>query len=61
MTPFHALIIIMFLLENNMWEIGCYKVVSEQTSPSTMWFEDEPSGSWWACNASAWWASNARG
>ena len=29
---------------------GCYKMVSEQTSPSTVWFGDEPSGSWWACN-----------
>lgn len=27
------------------------QLVSEQTSHSTMWFEDEPSESWWVCNA----------
>jgi len=26
------------------------QMVSEQTSPSTTWFKDEPNGSWWACN-----------
>ena len=25
-------------------------MVSEPTSPSTVWFEDEPDGSWWACD-----------
>ncbi|MCH93867.1 hypothetical protein A2U01_0014820, partial [Trifolium medium] len=25
--------------------------LSEQTSSSTMWFEDESGGSWWACDA----------
>jgi hypothetical protein len=25
-------------------------MVSEQTSPSTVWFGDEPDESWWACN-----------
>ncbi|KEH29429.1 hypothetical protein MTR_4g036630 [Medicago truncatula] len=37
------------------------QVISENISPSTTWFWDEPSGHWWACNASAWWACNARG
>ncbi|PKA52133.1 hypothetical protein AXF42_Ash014070 [Apostasia shenzhenica] len=26
-------------------------MVSEPTSRSTMWFENEPGGSWWACDA----------
>jgi len=30
------------------------QMVSEQTSPSTVWFVDEPSGSWWACNTHGW-------
>ena len=29
---------------------GMLHLVSEQTSPSTVWFGDEPGGSWWACN-----------
>jgi len=37
------------------------QVVSEQTSPSTTWFKDEPSRSWWACNVFTWWACNVRG
>jgi len=28
---------------------------------STMWFGNKPSGSSWACNASAWWSCNVRG
>jgi len=30
------------------------QMVSEQTSPSTVWFGDEPSGSWRACNTHGW-------
>jgi len=30
-------------------------LVSEQTSPSSVWFRDEPSERWWACNAQGWW------
>ena len=29
---------------------GCYKWYQSQTSPNTVWFEDEPGGSWWACD-----------
>jgi len=33
---------------------GIFQVVSKQTCPSMMWFEDKPSGSWWACNVRDW-------
>jgi len=36
-------------------DVGMLQVVSEQTSPSTVWFGDEPSGSWWACNTQGRW------
>jgi len=29
-------------------------LVLEQTSPSTVWFRDEPNESWWACNTQGW-------
>ena len=31
-------------------QVGMLQMVSEPTSPSTVWFGDEPSGSWWACD-----------
>ena len=31
-----------------------YQMVSEKTSPSTVWFGDEPNGSWWACITKGW-------
>ena len=40
----------MGLVGNPVSSLGCYKMVSEQTSPSTVWFGDEPGGSWWTCN-----------
>jgi len=33
----------------------------KHTSQGMMWFRDEPSRSWWACNTSAWWVCNVRG
>jgi len=33
---------------------GILPVVSKQVSSNTMWFGDEPSGSWWACNTRGW-------
>ncbi|WVY91879.1 hypothetical protein V8G54_037393 [Vigna mungo] len=30
--------------------LGHYKWYQSLASPSTVWFEDEPSGSWWACD-----------
>ena len=40
----------MGLVGNPESSLGCYKMVSEQTSPSTVWFGDELGGSWWAYN-----------
>src|ERR1044072_3313179 len=31
-------------------QVGMLQMVSERTSPSTVWFGDEPSGRWWACD-----------
>jgi len=42
-------------------QYGVLQVVSEHIYHSMMWFEDEPSGRWWACNTSAWCACNTRG
>src|SRR3954463_12329573 len=36
------------IIPKSVW--GVTKWYQSQTSPSTMWFEDEPCGSWWACN-----------
>jgi len=37
-TPLHALIIIMFLLENNMWGLGCYnEQLSKMEEVLIMW------------------------
>jgi len=30
------------------------QMVSEHTSLSMVWFGDEPSESWWACNTQDW-------
>ena len=32
---------------------GCYKWYQSLASPNTVWFEDEPDGSWWACDTRA--------
>jgi len=45
---------LIFFIFIYVWENGVLQLVSELTSPNTLWFKDELSGGWWACNTHSW-------